>query len=223
MKLFVVEDDKMLAKELVILCQKWGFDAKYAQDFSKIHMECMEYRPDMILMDINLPYYDGFYWCERIREISIVPVLFLSSRDQNGDKVMAMAAGGDDYMEKPFDSELLLIKIRSMLRRTYEYKTHDRDYIRPDMYYDYGTGRFVYKEKWVELTKSEGKIMMTLLEQKGSVVSREKLMQHLWNTDEFVTDASLTVLISRLRMKLSGICGGEDVICTKKGIGYYIK
>lgn len=223
MKLFVVEDDQALAKELILLCERWGFPAKAPLDFSKIDEECREYEPALVLMDINLPYYDGFYWCEKIRESSTVPVLFLSSRDQNGDKIMAMASGGDDYMEKPFDPELLLVKIRSMLRRTYEYKSQDRDYIGEDMYYDNGKGLFVSGKKSAELTKSEGKIMTALLGQRGSVVSREKLMQHLWNTDEFVTDASLTVLISRLRAKLSGICDGEDVVRTKKGMGYYIK
>ena len=172
-------------------------------------------------MDINLPYFDGFYWCEQIRKISNVPVLFLSSREQNADKVMAMASGGDDYVEKPFDPELLLLKIRAMLRRAYEYKANDREYLNDGMYYE--NGIFVCDGKSVELTRSESKIMSMLLSKRGGIVSREKLMQQLWNTDEFVTDASLTVLISRLRSKLNEMTDGQDVIVTKKGMGYYIE
>ncbi len=221
MKLLIVEDDLTLAKELVLLCRKWNFTAEYAKDFQNIAELYRTEQPDLILMDINLPSFDGFYWCEKIREFSTVPILFLSSRDQNADKIMAMASGGDDYVEKPFDPELLLVKIRSMLRRTYEYRASDREYLREEMYYE--NGNFVCDGRTAELTKSERKIMTALLERRGSVVSREKLMMLLWNTDEFVTDASLTVLISRLRSKLGEIAGGEEVIHTKKGMGYYIK
>ncbi len=221
MKLLVIEDDLTLAKEIVRLCRRWEFEAEYTQNFKEIVKEYEKYRPDLILMDINLPYYDGFYWCEKIRQFSTVPILFLSSRDQNADKIMAMASGGDDYVEKPFDAELLLVKIRSMLRRTYEYRFGNRIYLGEERYLENGT--FFCKGKSAELTKSEQKIMTALLEKKGNVVSREKLMMVLWNTDEFVTDASLTVLISRLRTKLKEISGKEEMIWTKKGMGYYIK
>lgn len=221
MRLFVVEDDLVLAKEIVRLCRHWGFEADYTENFRDITCEYEKRHPDLILMDINLPYYDGFYWCEKIRQLSTVPILFLSSRDQNSDKVMAMALGGDDYMEKPFDSELLLVKIRSMLRRAYEYRGGSRMYLGEEMYLE--NGSVICGDRSAELTKSEQKIMTVLLEYKGSVVSREKLMTILWNTDEFVTDASLTVLVSRLRTKLRELSGKEDVIWTKKGIGYYIK
>lgn len=221
MRLFIVEDDFVLAKEIVRLCKRWGFEADYTENFREIVQEYGKRHPDLILMDINLPYYDGFYWCEQIRKVSAVPILFLSSRDQNADKIMAMAAGGDDYMEKPFDAELLSVKIRSMLRRAYEYRFGNRVYLAEKMYLE--NGNFVCEDRVAELTKSEQKIMTTLLEQKGTVVSREKLMMVLWNTDEFVTDASLTVLISRLRTKLREVSGKEDMIWTKKGMGYYIK
>lgn len=220
MKLLIVEDDLVLAEELVLLCARWGFEAEYASDFKNITEEYQKSRPDLILMDINLPCYDGFYWCGKIREFSTIPVLFLSSRDQNADKVMAMAAGGDDYIEKPFDTELLLVKIRSLLRRTYEYRGGSREYLGEDLYYENGT--VTGREAAAELTKSEGKIITLLLEQRGKVVSRERLMMLLWNTDEFVTDASLTVLVSRLRTKLREISGGEEIIHTKKGLGYYV-
>lgn len=221
MKILIVEDDTTLANELALLCRRWGFEAVCARQFEKIAKEYALCQPDLVLMDINLPYYDGFYWCGQIRKLSNVPVLFLSSRDQNADKVMAMAAGGDDYVEKPFDSELLLLKIRAMLRRAYEYTVNEREYLSEGMYYE--NGLFVCNGKSAELTKSESKIMAALLTKRGSIVSREKLMQQLWNTDEFVTDASLTVLISRLRSKLNEIADGREVIVTKKGMGYYIE
>ena len=221
MKLLIVEDDLVLAKELVLLLKRWNFTVEYLEDFRDITEGYRRCQPDLILMDINLPCYDGFYWCGKIRELSTVPVIFLSSRDQNSDKIMAMASGGDDYIEKPFDPELLLVKIRSMLRRTYEYRQSDREYLKDGMYYE--NGNFVCGDRVAELTKSERKIVSTLLERRGTVVSREKLMLLLWNTDEFVTDASLTVLISRLRGKLKEISGGEEVIHTKKGMGYYIE
>lgn len=221
MKIYVVEDDLSLAGELALLCRRWGYDAVCAQRFGQIDEEFRELQPDLILMDVNLPYFDGFYWCEKIRESSNAPVLFLSSRDQNADKMMAVAAGGDDYVEKPFEPELLLLKIRAMLRRAYEYTANDREFLRDGIYYE--NGQLICGGSIVELTKSENRIISALLMRKGSVVSREKLMQQLWNTDEFVTDASLTVLVSRLRAKLKEASGGEELIRTKKGIGYYIE
>lgn len=223
MKIMIVEDDLVLAKELGLLCERWGFEAGYIEEFARVDLEYQKRLPDLILMDINLPYFDGFYWCEKVRAISTVPVLFLSSREQKSDKMMAMAAGGDDYIEKPFDSELLLIKIRSMLRRTYEYQKNNREYLQADVYFDSTNDIFCAGGKTAELTRSEAKILTVLMEHRGNVVDREKLMLHLWNTDEFVTDASLTVLISRLRGKLRELGEDQEIICTKKGKGYYIE
>ena len=222
MKIMIVEDDLSLAREICLLCRKWEFDSTYLRNFEQVDEAFMRLKPDFVLLDINLPHHDGFYWCEKIRNLSNVPILFLSSRELNADKIMAMASGGDDYMEKPFDSELLLVKIRSMLRRAYEYQKNDREYLADGAYYDSAEGIFTYGDRTAELTKSENKIMNALLEDRGKVVEREKLMQQLWNTDEFVTDASLTVLVSRLRSKLRDISGGKEIIGTKKGRGYYI-
>ena len=136
MKILLVEDDLTLAEEIVRLCRKWGFEAEYLEEFEAVDREWKKRQGDLILMDINLPFYDGFYWAREIRKISRVPILFLSSRDQNSDKVMAMVSGGDDYVEKPFDGELLLVKIRALLRRAYEYTVSDREYLaeEPDPY-----------------------------------------------------------------------------------------
>ena len=222
MKIMIVEDDLILARELQLLCVKWNFQAKYLEDFKHVDQVYCTYQPDLILLDINLPFYDGFYWCQKIRENSTVPILFISSREQNADKILALSAGGDDYIEKPFDLELLLVKIKAILRRTYEYNHLDKEYLDEDTSYDIVRGRFVYQNKVLELTKSEGKIMSTLLGQRGNWVTREQLMMTLWNTDEFVTDATLSVHISRLRNKLKELTNGKDIIKTKKGVGYYI-
>lgn len=223
MKILVIEDDFTLAGEICRLCGKWGFEAEYLEDFTAVDREWEKRRPDLVLMDINIPSYDGFYWCRKIRELSKIPVLFLSSRDQNSDKVLAMLSGGDDYVEKPFDSELLLVKILSLLRRAYEYTQSEREYVGKDLIYDRGQGVLIYKEKIIEMTKSENRILGVLADRKGRVVERETLMQQLWNTDEYVTDASLTVLVSRLRSKIAEAADGMECIRTKKGKGYYLE
>lgn len=222
MKIMIVEDDLVLARELELLCIKWDYKAKYIEDFKHVDLEYSKYQPDLVLLDINLPYYDGFYWCQKIRANSTVPILFISSREQNADKIMALSAGGDDYIEKPFDQELLLVKIKAMLRRAYEYKHLEKEYLDEDTSYDVVRGLFSYQSRNIELTKSEAKIITTLLQQRGNWVTREQLMMALWNTDEFVTDATLSVHISRLRSKLKEITEGKDIIKTKKGVGYYI-
>ena len=223
MKILIVEDDITLAKELVRLCEKWGFDALYLECFQEVDKQFEQSGCDLVLMDINLPSYDGFYWCGKIRRFSRAPILFLSSRDQNADKVMAMVSGGDDYVEKPFDTELLLVKIRSLLRRAYEYTQADREYIRDNLVYDRNQGVLLYEGKMIEMTKSENRILSLLAENKGNVVEREELMRYLWSTDEYVTDASLTVLVSRLRAKIADHTGGISCIRTRKGKGYYLE
>lgn len=223
MKILVVEDDMVLAEEICKLLEKWGFQGEYLEDFSAVDKEWAKRRAQLILMDINLPYYDGFYWCSRIRELSSVPILFLSSRDQNGDKVMAMMSGGDDYVEKPFDPELLLVKIRSLLRRTYEYTQNECEYVGENLIYDRNQGVLFYQGHRIEMTKSENRILGLLVDNRGKVVGREDLMRQLWSTDEYVTDASLTVLVSRLRTKIFEETGGIECIRTRKGKGYYLE
>lgn len=223
MKILLVEDDLTLAEEIVRLCRKWGYDAEYLEEFQAVDREFRKRQADLILMDINLPFYDGFYWAKEIRKLSRVPILFLSSRDQNSDKVMAMVSGGDDYVEKPFDGELLLVKIRSLLRRAYEYTAIDREYLAEGLLYDRGQGNLAYQGQTAELTRSENKILGLLADNRGKIVEREQLMEYLWSTDEYVTDASLTVLVSRLRAKIADFAPGISCIHTKKGKGYYLE
>ena len=173
-------------------------------------------------MDVNLPYYDGFYWCEKIREVSKVPIIFLSSRDSNMDIIMGINNGGDDYITKPFSTEVLISKINALLRRSYDYNNSDTLIYYNDAVLDIEKCIFRYDDKEIELTKNEIKILSLLIKNKEKVVSREKIMMSLWNDDEFVNDNTLTVNITRLRGKINEL-GLKDIIKTKKGIGYLIK
>lgn len=221
MNIFFVEDDEALAGEISSFLLRWGYEISIARKFDCILEEFTACRPQLVLMDINLPYYDGFYWCAKIRQISCVPVLFISSRSDDGDKIMAMAQGGDDYIEKPFRLELLKAKIQAMLRRTYEYKVKEQLFLEGNLYIDGEQQALYMGEKEIELTKSERKILMKLAEKRPYVVSREELMTALWETDEYISDGTLTTLISRLRSSLRAQCG-RDIIGTKKGQGYFL-
>ena len=186
--IMIVEDDEILANEIRSFLLRWGYCAKICTDFQNITGAFLNWNPHLVLMDINLPYYDGFYWCRMIREISAVPVIYISSRSDDRDKIMAIAQGGDDYVEKPFHLELLKAKIEAIL----------------------------------DLTKSEKRILSVLLDHRPDIVSRDELMMELWNTDEYVSDGTLTTMISRLRSKIRTFCD-QDIILTKKGQGYFIK
>lgn len=221
-RIMIVEDDEALAKEMEQFLAKWQYDAVSAKQFDNILQEFQEYRPQLVLLDINLPFYDGFYWCSQIRQISAVPIIYISSRSEDSDKIMAVAQGGDDYVEKPFRLELLRAKIEAILRRTYEYKVKERVFLNNRLCYDSATQCMYYDNKEMELTKSERRILTKLMECRPDVVTREELMMDLWNTDEYVNDGTLTTVISRLRSKLKNVCG-EEVVQTKKGQGYFIR
>lgn len=221
MCIMIVEDDRTLSDEIRCFLNKWGYRAMQTADFANVLMEVMTIKPQLVLLDINLPYYDGFYWCRKIREQSEIPIIYISSRGDDKDKIMAIAQGGDDYVEKPFRLELLKAKIEAILRRTYQYRVKERVYLNEELRFDIASMTLFYKGAEVELTKSEKRIMSKLLQEKPDVVSRETLMVELWDTDEFVSDSTLTTMISRLRSKLKEGCG-EELIGTKKGQGYYI-
>lgn len=221
-KILLIEDDLDVARELALSLGKWGFEVELIDEFNNIVKEFIDKKPSLILMDINLPFYDGFYWCEKIREISRVPIIFLSSRDSNMDIIMGMNNGGDDYIIKPFSVEVLISKINALLRRSYDYSSSDSLIYNNDAVLDVEKCIFRYKDKEMDLTKNEIKILSLLIKNKGKVVSREKLMMSLWNDDEFVNDNTLTVNITRLRGRIKEL-GLDDIIKTKKGIGYLIK
>lgn len=222
MKIFLVEDDLALAEEIAQFLGRWGYCAQQARQFEDVLSDFIDFCPHLVLMDVNLPYYDGFYWCRKIREASDLPILFISSRDDDRDKIMAIAQGGDDYVEKPFHLDLLKAKIQAILRRTYEYKVKEQIFLGDNLYIDGEQQALFMGEKEIFLTKSERKILMKLAEKRPDVVTREELMMKLWETDEYVSDGTLTTLISRLRSRLRTQCGRE-MIATKKGQGYFLQ
>lgn len=221
-KIMLIEDDLDVARGLELSLRKWGFEVEIIDKFNDIVKKFIEKKPSLILMDVNLPFYDGFYWCEKIRELSKVPIIFLSSRDSNMDIIMGMNNGGDDYITKPFSVEVLISKINALLRRSYDYTTSDSLIYYNDAVLDIEKCIFRYKDNEIELTKNEIKILSLLIKNKGKVVSREKIMMSLWNDDEFISDNTLTVNITRLRNRIKEL-GLDDVIKTKKGIGYLIQ
>ncbi|MCI8743536.1 MAG: response regulator transcription factor [Lachnospiraceae bacterium] len=221
MKILIVEDDRALAGELGEFLRRWGYETAVSRQFDRIEEEFSGYLPHLVLMDINLPYYDGFYWCSRIRRFSQVPVIFISSRGDDKDKIMAMAQGGDDYVEKPFHLELLKAKIEAILRRTYQYRVREQLLVREGLFYDTQSGSLTCDGTVIELTRLEKRIIRKLLENRPEVVSREDLMMDLWDTDEYVSDGTLTTVVSRLRSKLKAACG-EELVETRKRQGYRI-
>ena len=221
-KIFIIEDDENMAEVMKKVLMKWGFTAVVCEDFENIIIEYKEVDPHIILMDINIPTFDGFYWCGKIREISKVPIIFVSSRDSNMDILMAIHNGGDDYIQKPFDSSILVAKLQALIRRTYEYSTCENQIIEcNELILTINNATIHYKNVKVELTKNEFIILKILMENNGKVVSRESLMKQLWNDDIYVNENTLTVNMNRLRKRLEdiGVC---DFIITKKGMGYMI-
>ena len=219
--IMIVEDDAALAGEIRDFLERWGYSAHIVRDFEEIVREYGQAGACLVLMDINLPFYDGFYWCRKLREISDVPILFISSRGEDNDKLQAYAQGGDDYIEKPFRLEILQAKIEAVLRRTNAEAAKTRVYLSENVYFE-PMGMYLFANgQAVELTKSERKVLAKLVECRGRTVMREDLMMALWSTDEYVSDGTLTTLVSRLRSKLSAKCGGE-IIMTRKGQGYYV-
>lgn len=221
-KVFIIEDEVDMAESMQKLLERWGLSVSICVDFENIIKEFNELDPHVVLMDINIPTFDGFYWCKKIREISKVPIIFVSSRDSNMDIVMAISNGGDDYIQKPFDSNVLIAKIQAILRRNYEYKNVEAQIMECNgLILNLNDTTIRYEGYTVELTKNEYKILKVLIENQGKVVSRDSLMRQLWNDDVYVNENTLTVNINRLRKKLDDM-GINDLINTKKGMGYII-
>ncbi|HBQ26573.1 MAG TPA: DNA-binding response regulator [Syntrophomonas sp.] len=221
-KIMVVEDDPKLRDIVIENIHKWGFEGLAVNDFTAVLNKFLQFEPHLLLMDINLPAYDGFYWCEKIRKISKVPILFISSRDSNMDIIMAMNMGGDDYIQKPFSLEVLMAKMNALLRRSYSYAGLEANVVEHNgVILDLKDSHLQYKDQEVELTKNEYRIAYILMKKSGQVVSRDEIMRGLWEDESFVDDNTLTVNINRLRRKLRDI-GLNDFIQTRKGQGYII-
>ena len=220
-KVFIVEDDAVIARAVAAHLTTWQMQVQCACNFEKITEEVEEFQPDIIIMDIKLPYYNGFHWCAEIRKTSKVPIVFLSSADDNMNIVMAMNMGGDDFIAKPFDLQVLIAKLQAVLRRSYgsELTSHSMECGEVVLNLN-DTSAAVRGEK-IDLTKNEFLILKTLMEKQGKVVSREEIMERLWGNDEFVDDNTLTVNITRIRKKLEA-AGVNDFITTKRGLGYLV-
>lgn len=223
MKIMIVEDEPTIAHMLAETLGKWGFETAIADDFGRILQLFLAENPHLVLMDINLPSFDGFHWCNKIRELSNVPIVFLSSRDTPLDMIMAMNMGGDDFIQKPFFTDVLMAKINALLRRTYSYIEVSASVIEHDgIVLSLKDGDIRLGEQKAELTKTEFIILHMLMKHKGSIVTRQKMMRNLWEDESFVDDNTLTVNITRLRKKLAEL-GKDSFITTKKGQGYIIQ
>lgn len=221
-RIYIVEDDRTIANAVKNHLEKWGFEVKCADDFKNIMSEFSEYLPHLVLMDIGLPFYNGFYHCSEIRRVSKVPVVFLSSASDNMSIVMAMNMGGDDFIAKPFDLTVLMAKIRAILRRTYDFGSETGVITHKGAMLNISDATLSFNGEKIDLTKNEYRILLTLLENKGKVVSRDLLMNKLWETDSYVDENTLTVNVSRLRKKLEK-SGLSDFIETKSGMGYIVE
>lgn len=218
-KILVIEDDKTISQLVAKNLINWGYQVQEVQDFQMVLEQMEEFQPHLILLDIGLPFFNGYYWCQEIRKTSRVPIMFLSSHDQPMDIVMAINMGADDYVTKPFEMTVLLAKIQGLLRRTYDFVGEQSVLWFEEISLDLKTMQVSYKQDVEELTRNEFQILRVLFEHGKEVVSREELMRELWNSDIFVDDNTLSVNIARLRKKLAEL-NLPDVIATKKGVGY---
>ena len=221
-RIYIVEDDLTIARTLADHLEKWDYEAKYAADFKNIIKEFIEFDPQLVILDIMLPLFNGFYWCQEIREISRVPVIFLSSANDNMNIVMAMNMGGDEFIEKPFDLDVVTAKVQAVLRRAYSFQGAVEVVECKGMVLKLDAAAVNFKGTEKELTKNEFRILKLLMEKAGQIVSRDEIIERLWESDEFIDDNTLTVNVARLRRKLYSM-GITDVIKTKKGIGYIIE
>lgn len=221
-KIMIVEDDMTIARILNDNMIKWGFESVYVKDFTDIAGQFIKEEAHLILLDISLPYYNGYYWCSEIRKISRVPIIFISSNTGNMDIVMAINMGGDDFITKPFDLSVVVAKVQALLRRSYSYQERMDVMEHRGVILNLSEAAFWYKGNRIELTKNEFRILQILFEQAGRVVAREDIMKKLWDDDYFIDDNTLTVNVARVRKKLEE-AGLNDFIVTKKGMGYLIE
>ncbi|MDI3093293.1 response regulator transcription factor [Priestia megaterium] len=222
MKILIVEDDDKIYELVKEKFEQWSFEVAGVEDFQKVMEVFIAGKPELVILDVNLPVYDGFYWCQQIRTVSKTPIVFLSSREHPMDIVMAMNVGADDYIQKPFNLDVLVAKVQALLRRTYSYGDTVSDVIEWNgAVLDLKKGSLHYNDQEIHLTKNEFFILRLLLEERGKIVSREELMRRLWEDEKFVSDNTLSVNITRIRTKLEEI-GLNDKIVTKKGQGYLV-
>ena len=221
-KLFIVEDDPVIAQSVKAQAEVWDLEVRVAEDFHAVLDEFTAFLPHIVLLDISLPFYNGYHWCREIRKTSNVPIIFISSAADNMNIVMAMNMGADDFIAKPFDGNVLMAKLQALLRRSYDFTAAPPLLSHRGAVLSAGDTLLQYGDQRIDLTKNEYRILLCLMESKGRVVSREKLMQRLWETDSFVDENTLTVNVNRLRKKLDA-AGLEDFITTRFGVGYLVE
>lgn len=220
-RILIVEDDRGISEGICAQAAQWGLEARAAQNFRDILGEFRAFEPHLVLLDIGLPFFNGYYWCTEIRKTSKVPILFLSSAADGMNMVMAMNMGADDFVAKPFDRNVLLAKIQALLRRAYDFGVAAPVLEYAGAVLNTGSQSLSFEGKTIELSKNEYRILYTLLQSKGNVVSRERLMEQLWQSDSFVDENTLTVNVNRLRRKLEA-AGLQGFITTKVGSGYLV-
>lgn len=220
-RIFIVEDDETIAKTVKKHLESWDYEVETATDFSNVMAEFVKFDPQLVLMDIKLPYYNGYHWCAEIRKQSKVPVVFLSSQTDNMNIVMAVNMGGDDFIAKPFDLNVLTVKVQAMLRRAYDFAGSSNVLEHDGVILNLTEGTVTYRKNKTELTKNELRILQSLMENSGSIVTRDMLMTKIWESDDYIDENTLSVNVNRLRKKLAEM-GLEDYIVTKKGMGYRI-
>lgn len=221
-RIFLVEDDEVIAGAVARHLEGWGYTVRCAQAFDRVLQEFAAFDPQLVLLDISLPFFNGYHWCQEIRKISRVPILFLTSAGDSVNTVMAMQLGGDDLLSKPFDLQVLSAKVQAMLRRAYDFGPPARLLQCGGAVLNVSDGTLTVGGQRVELTRNEFRILQMLLERKGQTVSREALMTRLWESDSFVDENTLTVNVGRLRRKLEA-AGLPELIRTRKGQGYLVE
>jgi len=221
-KIMIIEDDLTIARTSSEHLSQWGYDTTCVTEFHNVADQVLRAEPQLVLLDIALPFYNGFHWCGEIRKFSKVPIIFISSASDNMNIVMAMNMGGDDFIAKPFDLHVLTAKVGALLRRVYSFQGQVHVLERNGVVLNLGDATLTYKGRKIELTKNDFRIVQLLMENAGRVVSRDEMMQRLWESDQFIDDNTLTVNITRLRKKLAEL-GLEQWIITKKGLGYLVE
>lgn len=221
-RLLIVEDDRGIAQAIREQAEMWGLEVRCVRNFRNVTAEFAEFDPHIVLLDIALPFYNGFHWCSEIRKVSKVPIIFISSASDNMNIVMAMNMGADDFIKKPFDISVLTAKVQAILRRAYDFSNDSMFLEHRGAFLNTGDNSLTFNGEKISLTKNEYRILLCLMENKGKTVSREKLMEALWETDSFVDENTLTVNINRLRKKLDK-SGLENFISTRFGVGYIIE
>ncbi|MBE9389144.1 response regulator transcription factor [Vagococcus salmoninarum] len=221
-KIMIIEDEKNISDMVSEALVKWNFETFQTTDFQDVLTDFLREQPQLVLLDINLPVFDGFYWCQKIRDLSKVPIIFISSRNTNMDMIMAMNMGGDDFVNKPFSLDILTAKINALLRRTYNYSEENTEIIEHQgLLLNVQNSTFQVGDEIVDLSKNEYKLLYYLMKHNGKILSRDKLLRALWDDERFVDDNTLTVNINRLRKKID-LAGLPSYIQTKVGQGYLI-